>query len=119
MQREARVVAVANLREFFRDSLEAAMSNQRVAAADDTSHYIVNMLTLFARSEELYEDDGESYGLRPLALMLADAADAPNPEQRNVTLQRIGDVALFVAGFFLDSLAEFEKHEAGHFDWGT
>ena len=27
--------------------------------------------------EELYEDDGEHFGLRPLALMLADAADAP------------------------------------------
>ena len=38
--------------------------------------------------------------------MLADAADAPSPEHRNQTLRRIGDVALFVAGFFVDSLRD-------------
>jgi hypothetical protein len=64
------------------------------------------MLTLFSRSDELYQDDGDHYGLRPLALMLADAADAPSPEHRNQLLQRIGDVALFVSGFFAASLAK-------------
>ena len=37
--------------------------------------------------------------------MLADAADARTSTQRNHSLQRIGDVALFVAGFFSESLA--------------
>jgi len=63
------------------------------------------MMTLFSRSEELYEDDGETYGLKPLALMLVDATDAASAEQRNQKLQRIGDVALFISGFFVDSLA--------------
>ena len=62
-------------------------------------------MTLFARSEEFYEDDGETYGLRPLALLMADAADAPSIEVRSQFLQRIGDVALFISGFFSDSLA--------------
>jgi len=60
---------------------------------------------MYSRSDELYEDDGECYGIRPLALMLADATDAETVEQRNSILQRIGDVALFVSGFFADSLA--------------
>jgi hypothetical protein len=63
------------------------------------------MLTLFSRSEELYDDDGEVIGLKPLALMLADASDAPSLEARNFALQRIGDVALFISGFFADGLA--------------
>jgi hypothetical protein len=62
-------------------------------------------MTLFSRSEELYEDDGDTYGLKPLALMLVDANDAPSAELRNHSLQRIGDVALFISGFFIDSLA--------------
>ena len=37
--------------------------------------------------------------------MMADAVDAPTAEARNESLQRIGDVSLFVAGFFADSLA--------------
>lgn len=101
-----RVVPVANLREFFRESIDSAIDSQGVRVDPHTSHYVVNLLTLFARSEEFYEDDGETYGVRPLALMMADAADAPTTVQRSHSLQRIGDVALFTAGFFADSLAD-------------
>ena len=69
------------------------------------AHYVVNLLTLFSRSDKLYEDHGDVYGLRPLAMMMADASDARSAEQRNSSLQRIGDVALFIAGFFADGLA--------------
>lgn len=99
------VLAVRSLTDFFRKSVHEAIDSQGVEVSPHTSHYVVNLLTLFARSEELYEDDGESYGIRPLALMMADAADAGSAEQRTAALQRIGDVALFTAGFFVDSLA--------------
>lgn len=101
-----RVVPVTNLRDFFRESIDLAIDNQGVRVDPHTSHYVVNLLTIFARSEELYEDDGDNYGVRPLALMMADAADAPTVEQRSLSLQRLGDVALFTAGFFADSLAD-------------
>lgn len=100
-----KVVRVSNLQDYFRTSIEDVVAKQRVEIDPHASHYVVNMLTLFSRSDELFEDDGDSYGLRPLALMLADAADAPSAEQRNHLLQRIGDVALFISGFFADSLA--------------
>jgi hypothetical protein len=99
------VVAVSNLREFFRESIDSAIDNQHVRVDPHTSHYVVNLLTLFARSEKFYNEDDEHCGVRPLALMLADAVDAESQEQRSTSLQRIGDVALFTAGFFADSLA--------------
>ena len=37
--------------------------------------------------------------------MLAEAAAAPSAEHRSRTLQRLGDVSLFVAGFFAQSFA--------------
>ena len=100
-----RVVPVSNLRDFFRESIDQAIDNLHVHVTTHTSHYVVNLMTLFARSEALYEDDGETYGVRPLALMMADAADADSLSQRSDSLQRIGDVALFTAGFFAESLA--------------
>ena len=100
-----RVLTVSSLRDYFRSSIEDVISRQQVDVDPHAAHYVVNLLTLFSRSDELYEDTGESYGLRPLALMLADASDATNIEQRSCILQRIGDVALFVAGFFSSSLA--------------
>jgi hypothetical protein len=100
-----RVVPVPNLLDYFRTSIEIVISEQGVEVEPHATHYVVNLLTLFSRSEELYDDDGETFGLKPLALMLADAADAPSPAARNCTLQRIGDVALFISGFFADSLS--------------
>jgi hypothetical protein len=99
------VVRVRNLEDYFRTSVDGVISRQGVDVDPHAAHYVVNLLTLFARSEEFFEDDGDSIGLRPLALMLADAADARTSTQRNHFLQRIGDVALFIAGFFADSLA--------------
>ena len=104
-QGNERVVRVANLQDFFRTSIDNVIDKQGVDVDPHATHYVVNLLTLFSRSDELYEDDGETYGLRPLALMLADAADARTQEERTYSLQRIGDVSLFVAGFFADGLA--------------
>ena len=94
------VVAVPNLREFFHDSVQKALRNQRVDVDDHTEHYVVNVLTMFARSEELYEQTPEGVRLKPLAHMLADAAAAQSAQQRDETLRRLGDVSLFIAGFF-------------------
>ncbi len=100
-----RVMPVHNLRDYFRTSIDDVIAEQGVHVDPHATHYVVNMMTLFSRSDQFYQDDGEIYGLKPLALMLADAADAPSIEQRNQTLQRIGDVALFISGFFVESLA--------------
>ena len=43
--------------------------------------------------------------IRPLAHMLADALEAPNAGARQRGLQRLGDVSLFIAGFFARSFA--------------
>jgi len=101
-----RVVPVPNLLDYFRTSIDVVISEQGVEVEPHATHYVVNLLTLFSRSEELYDDDGETFGLKPLALMLAEAADASSAAERNYSLQRVGDVALFISGFFADSLAD-------------
>lgn len=97
---EGTVLAVSNLQEFFRDSIDDALRSQKVTAEAHTAHYIVNLLTAFARSERLYEDCTDGRGTRPLAFMLGDALEAECERERQHLLRRLGDVALFVAGFF-------------------
>jgi hypothetical protein len=99
------VKEVRSLEEFFRNSVASAMDRQGLSADDHTAYYVVNLLTLFARSEVLYEGSGEGRTLKPLALILAEAMEARTAEERNFALQRIGDISLFVAGFFGESLA--------------
>lgn len=105
MSEMSRVVPVANLREFFKDTLHGALVKQHVAVEDQTEHYVVNLLTLFARSEALYESTPEGTRLKPLVVMLGEALEAPRAAERQRALQRLGDVSLFIAGFFAGSFA--------------
>ncbi len=99
------VIAVSSLREFFRDAFHSASQNQRLKIDQQAEHYVVNLLTLFSRVEELYEPTPEGPRIRPLAHMLADALNAQSATARERALQRLGDVSLFVAGFFMRSFA--------------
>ena len=99
------VVPVTSLTEYFRDSLHSALGRQQLAVGDHTQHYIVNVLTLFARSEALFEPTADGLRLKPLVAMLSEALAAPTLTERQRGLQRLGDVSLFIAGFFARSFA--------------
>ena len=103
--RSARVQLVANLQEFFRDTLHGALERQHVSVEDQTEHYVVNLLTLFARADALYEQTPQGPRLKPLAMMLSETLEARSTGDRHRGLQRLGDVSLFIAGFFAHSFA--------------
>ena len=96
---------VSDVREFFRDALQSALGHQHLQVRDHTEHYIVNLLAMFSHTEALFEPGTDRTQLKPLALLLAEAHDAPDDRHRFRTLQRLGDVALFVAGFLAGSFA--------------
>jgi len=98
------LLPVTSLTEYFMNSIDEAMEVNNVVIDEHTTHYVVNLLTLFARSEALYDGADEGEHLKPLALMLSHALDAPSDEERNYGLQRMGDISLFIAGFFADGL---------------
>jgi hypothetical protein len=102
---DGQTIDVRNLREFFRDSVHDALERQHVGVDGHTEHYVVNLLTMFARSEALFEATPDGPRLKPLAVMLADAGAAGTREERLRGLQRVGDVSLFIAGFFAQSFA--------------
>ena len=99
------LVAVSSLREFFRDAFHTASENQRVGIDEQAEAYVVNLLTMFSRADALYEKPPDGLRIRPLAHMLADALEAPSAAARQRALQRLGDVSLFIAGFFARSFA--------------
>ena len=100
-----RVQPVSNLKEYFKDALHGALESQQLSVDGQTEHYVVNLLTLFSRSEALFDRTPEGPRLKPLVVMLAEALEAPSADDRNRNLQRLGDVSLFVAGFFAQSFA--------------
>lgn len=81
--------------EYFRDLVDGALAHQRISADELTAFYVVQLLAGFLQRRA---DDDE-----PLALKLAHAFDEGGAQQRS-SLREIGDVSLFVSGFFSDSL---------------
>ena len=87
--------------EYFRDLIESALSRQHLRATELTSYYLVDLMCRFMRPDRripFHEDAGE-----PLALRLARALDSGGLEQR-ARLRNLGDLSLFMCGFFADSL---------------
>jgi len=99
------LVAVSSLREFFRDAFHEASEHQHLDIDEQAEQYVVNLLTMFSRADALYEKTPDGLRIKPLAHMLAEALDAPSAAVRQRALQRLGDVSLFIAGFFARSFA--------------
>jgi len=104
MKHGSQVITNPSLQAFFHQSVNAAVRNQQLDVSDQSIHYVTNLLTLFSRSEDLFEQTEEGVDLKPLALMFADAAADNSVAGRVRTFQKLGDTALFITGVFADSL---------------
>jgi hypothetical protein len=83
--------------EYFKELVDGAIAHQGLAARELTAFYVVQLLASFLQRPAEGEEN------RPLALQLALALERGGVEQR-ASLKQIGDLALFVSGFFSDSL---------------
>jgi hypothetical protein len=82
--------------EFFKELVDRALTHQGLATQELTAFYVVRLLTSFLQRP--LADDAE-----PLALRLTQALEGGGLRQRE-SLRQIGDVSLFISGFFADSL---------------
>jgi len=85
--------------EYFRELVESALQHQHLAARDLTSFYLVNLLTGFMHVDrgDAADDD------EPLGVRFAKALQDAGIRQRD-GLRQVGDLSLFISGFFADSL---------------
>jgi hypothetical protein len=85
----------SSIAEYFHQVLVSALRNQGVSTSHErTEHYLVNLLEAYAHGQV----DDEA-----LALRLAHAMEVP-PAERAALLRELADRALFVSGFFPDSI---------------
>jgi hypothetical protein len=85
--------------EYFKELVDRALTHQGMATQELTAFYVVQLLTSFLQRPVT----GDIHDDKPLALRLAEALECGGVQQRT-TLRQIGDVSLFVSGFFSDSL---------------
>ena len=85
--------------EYFKQLVEGALAHQRVQSSEHTTFYVVNLLAAFVCPQRETADALQE----PLALRLARALQTGGARQRE-GLRQVGDVSLFLSGFFADSL---------------
>ena len=88
--------------EFFREQLAKAMEHQKVSTSTFTEYYLVNLLTRCVRGDALPASE-PGYDETPLALIYVRALEASRHERARL-LRGAGDTALFMSGFFAESL---------------
>ncbi|MBI2834162.1 MAG: hypothetical protein HYX76_07015 [Acidobacteria bacterium] len=86
--------------EYFKELVEAAIDRQRLEAGALTAFYLVNLLNGFVHLDR--NEDG--FGDEPLAFKLGRALEA-GPAQQRASLKRVGDLSLFISGYFSESLS--------------
>jgi hypothetical protein len=100
-----RILVGKSAHEWFREMVADALSHRRLEVQQVTEFYLVNLLAGFLERERLFvEQEDGSVQAEPLALILLRALQSDR-RTRVASLRRLGDTALFVSGFFGDSLA--------------
>lgn len=89
----------SDLTGFFRDEVSVASETLGVQLAELVEFYLVNLLCDFSKRET-----SPTLGDEPLALIYKKAIEAAPGGQREVHFKELGDISLYVAGFFSESI---------------
>jgi hypothetical protein len=98
-------ILLENPRDYFVDSVEAALRRLNFSPSTLSRAYLVDLLEHFMLSHNLFAVDLETGKLKreTLAEMYLRAQNSPPPKRQDL-LKRLGDSSLYISGFFGDSL---------------
>ena len=82
--------------EYFKELVERAVEHQHLDVRDLTSFYLVNLLTGFVQPDRTSMEE-------PIGVRFARALQSAGSRQRD-GFREVGDLSLFISGFFADSL---------------
>jgi len=81
--------------EYFKGLVEGAMKNQRLNTPEEVEFYLTNLLRYFM--------DAKRLGSGPLAIQYLEALQYDDITSRRL-LRELGDISLFISGFFPESI---------------
>jgi hypothetical protein len=97
MTEPKRLIVSSDLGDFFRGEVMTAQQELQLKMSPLTEYYLVNLLTEFAKRDPLRVTPGAE----PLALMYKRAHEATDAERAQL-FKNMGDVALYVSGYFTE-----------------
>ncbi len=96
-------ISQQSLEEFFRERLLIALGNHKLAVQELTEYYLVNLLTEYALTANIFDSNEWGNDHEPLALMFDRANNSPLTTKINL-YKKLGDISLYFSGFFGDAI---------------
>jgi len=112
------VVDGCALPEYFHNEVERALAQLGVEVSEITEFYIVDLLSKFCKTESLFSAQGDTLTEEPLALILAKALNGDRASRINI-LKRLGDISLYVSGFFNEHILKSPVGKRYYADMGA
>ncbi len=103
MDSEKDIVTGDNLKEYLRTWIQEAFEHQDVSTSPEVEFYLVNLLEEFEKTENLFESVDGHLQEKPLAILWSKSIHADR-DTKIVTLKHLGDLSLYMAGFFSDNI---------------
>lgn len=105
MDRKPDLTWVAKPEEYFQQLVSQTIGARKVSTLPEAEFYLVNLLNQFITTDQLYgRDSGGNAREQPLAMLLKDALEESTPQLQTRLFRQVGDISLYVGGFFQDSL---------------
>lgn len=89
------------LKPYFKILVEEAVYHQGLDVTNMSQFYLVNLLDEFAKINRLFDWRGDHYEETPLATLLCEALSS-DLTARIKAFKKMGDVSLYVAGYFAE-----------------
>ncbi len=91
--------------EYFREQVDKALEHQKLEISAFAERYLIDLLARCVRTETALPPPEPGFDETPLALLYLRALRAAAHERARL-LRAMGDTALFVSGFFAESLLD-------------
>ena len=95
------VVDLVDPKDYFHGQIEQATGKLQIRLSDDIEFYLVNLLCEFIKPADMTIDELNLMDT-PLALILKKATESAPSTQLKI-YKKLGDISLYVAGYFQDS----------------
>jgi hypothetical protein len=93
-----------NLISYFHEAIGEASEKNHLDIGEHTHWYLTNLLDSYSRPDTFFDHREDGGNLTPLAEYYIMATEAGSDTERRLYLQRLGDVAIVVSGFFAAAL---------------
>lgn len=96
---------VSDIQAYFHELVTQSLERNKLKVHPETEFYLVNLMRQFMSADHLFARDQNGHSKEePVALMVKEALEEPRPEAQKLLFRHVGDICLYVSGFFQESL---------------